>query len=270
MFIFKRLSDSLFSPKEVLKYKDDRWWQVLIMFLLLIFVFVLPSTISISMKNNLSYNDEVAIKRVISGETIPFQIKNGKLLNDNDNDNYVYQKDIDGYMKIVVTNSSNVDLGTNLVILVTTDGVYLSNQVLRLQLIAYEDYPNLNNTDFKELSNINSSEWNEVLVVIRAQYSSFMEFYRPVMITANVLSSIGLILFMSLVIAFFQHFTLKGLIEFKKFWKLVIYLFVPYVVLETIFTLFGVNLIYLSFMVTAIYTIMLSRHIQTENIRRNL
>lgn len=268
MFIIQRLRDSLFSPKQIINYKDDNFFKVLTMFLLLVILLVLPSTLSISTKKYLSYNDELELKKVISGEVIPFQIKNGKLLNDNDNDNFIYQKDIDGYIKLVVSNSSDLNLGTNLVILIGTDGVYLTNQILKLQLLTYEDHPSLNNTDLKELGNVNSPQWNNVLTVIRASYQEFMEFYRPVMITANVISAIGILLFMSLVIAFFQHFTLKGLIEFRKFWKLVIYLFTPYVVLETIFTLFGVNLVYLSFIVTAVYTIILSRQIQTNSIRR--
>ncbi len=269
MSIIKRLSDSMFSPKEVYKYKDDKWWNVILMFLLLLLIFIIPSTLSIALKNSISYEEKNEIKKIFANETIPFQIRNGVLLNENADDEFVYNKELSAGLFLMITNNPepDFDYNTNLVILLSNDGVYFQTKVFKIKIFSYDQYEELDDVDLSELSSIKSSNWDNIFTVINSEYKHFYKTLRPILIIINIISAAGALLIMSLMITLLQYFILKNQIGFRTLWKLCLYLFTPYVVIETVLALFGLSIMHIGFIVTAIYIIILSRTIQSQNIR---
>lgn len=271
MTIFRRLSDSMFSPKSVYNYKDDKWGNVVGMFLILVFLLVIPTSISVAMKNSITYEEKTEIKKIFADEHIPFQIRNGILLNENADDGYVYEKPIGTNFLLVITNDTDfsVENSAAFIILLGYDGVYLYTQISKYKILSYQDYDVLNDVDLSELGNIKSSNWDNIFIVINGEYKYFMRYFKPLFIIFNILYTAGSLIVMSLMISLLQYFILKDKITFSKFWKLCLYLFTPFAVLETIFALFNINLVYISLIITAVYIIRLSRYIQSQNVRGN-
>jgi hypothetical protein len=78
------------------------------------------------------------------------------------------------------------------------------------------------------------------------------------------------LLFISLMLAFFQSFTLTKIIPFNQIWKMCIYLLAPYVLGNVLAMLFNLTILfYLGLALTALYAASLSQRILRETSGRN-
>src|SRR5690554_5631196 len=86
----KRFSNSLFAPKEIINYKNDKWYIKLLFFLILVFLLSVPQVVLSLQQDEMSYEEKKEIRLNFQGEDdIPFEIINGVLIHDSNDSNYV-------------------------------------------------------------------------------------------------------------------------------------------------------------------------------------
>ena len=158
MNLFRRVSDSLFAPKEVYKYRNDKWYVTALFIIFLVFLSILPSSVNILTNNGLEYEDKKALKMLFNGENIHFNIVDNKLVN-KDADGKTYSKKLNANSIILFTTASTYDtsiFNSGVSIIFMEDGVYVDQTVLHQKLFSYEEYQTLNDFDFLSLSNYSS------------------------------------------------------------------------------------------------------------------
>jgi hypothetical protein len=219
------------------------------------------------MDKGLDYDMKKEIKYGFTGEeAIPFKIIDGVLINTNNDPSYVYSKKMNEDVSMIITNKETIDkniTNTTLTFILKNDGVYLLQSIVSQKLFSYNDYPMLNNLDFNELSSAISPQWEIVFTVFNDQFMKLKPLLSTVTITKVGLDKLFSYLMISLVLAFFQYYSLSGFMKFRTFWKLCIYMLAPYIIGETLSLLFGLPLLYyLGFFASAIYVIILSQTIK--------
>lgn len=267
---FKRFSSSLFSPKDVIKYRTDRLWMTFLYFIFLLLISVLPVYISIVQNEGFSYETRRDIVNHYStSEDLPFYIANGRLNHDDDDKSYIYNENITDRLKIIITldEEYRTDISSTVVnILLREDGVYLSQSAFHLKLFSYDEYDGLKNFDFSNLQSRNSPSWDIIINVIKQEIKQMKPLTDIVQIVMVTLSEFVGMIFISLILAFFQSFTLTGVITFGKTWKMCIYALTPYVVGNVLGMLFGFPILfYLGLGVTAIFAASISQNILRES-----
>lgn len=267
----KRLSTGLFSPKEVFNYRNDKWYVTTLFFLFLLVLSILPTSIMFAMDkdNGFDYEFRTAVKRLYSGEEIPFQIEDNKLISTNNQEELMVKKLYDYYAIVFAPNKDYKSLltMTEVSIVFASDGVYLVELLEQKQLFTYQKYPVLQNFDFQNLANYNSSDWEKIFQVFNNEYKLMM----PSLVTLEIVSSLFatslFLLFMSFILTFFQSFAIARFIRFSQFWKISIYLLTPYVFGYVLTMTFNIGLFYyIGMFMSAIYIIILGRSIGKEAI----
>ena len=265
----KRLSSALFSPKDIIKYRTDKIWVTILFFLFLLVLSILPVSISIVLNDGISYDTTRAIRTHFNeNKDIPFTIIDGKLVHDDGDSSYVYTENIDSSLRVVFSldNVEGEVSSTVVNIIFQEDGVYLSQSAFVIKLFAYNEYPILNNLDFSDLTDWNSPTWDLVFEVANQEVNKIKPTFDFLQIIILIISEALSMLFISLILAFFQNFTLSGIISFGKTWKMCIYVLAPYVVASVLGMLFNIQLlIYIGLGITAIYAASISRNILRES-----
>ena len=269
MNFIKRFSDSMFAPKEVFKYRNDKWYITTLFFILLVILSVIPSSITVIMNQGLDYEDKKDIKMLFIGENIHFEIVDNKLVNKTPELD-TYTKKINNGINVLFTVSPNYDSSifkSGISILFMEDGAYIAQSILHQKLFAYEDYPTLNGLQFNKLGNYNSLEWDRIFSVIDNEYKEIKPLLTTVSIIMLFFATLIDLLIISFALTFFQAFTLSRFIRFTKFWKLSIYLLTPYIFGNVLTLLFDIGIFhYIGLFASAIYIIILGRSIVKQSI----
>ena len=274
MGFIKRLSNSLFSPKDVIPYRTDKWWITLLYFIFLLVLSILPLSISVVRGDVLGYETKKEIKSFFHGkEEILFSIKDGKLVHDDNNYSYTYAQDVTTDISIIFSLSNSIEtelISAKTYVIFKETGVYLSQSAMHIKLFEYNEYTELDNFDFGDLSNSNSPSWDTIFTVAIEEINKVKPTITIMSIIMLAASETMTLLFISLMLAFFQSFTLTKIISFGQTWKMCIYLLTPYVIGNVLAMLFNLSILfYLGLAMTALYAASLSQRILREKSGRN-
>lgn len=259
--MFRKLSNSLTSPKEVAKYYNESFGKT-ILFILILLVFVMvPTVISLLTSDMLSENTKKIVKNSFVNAEVAFEIEDGVLHNINGDTDYVYTNETAKNMHIVFTE--NIEKAKapidGYAIVLTKDGIYQIISLLEdfpTKIASYSDYEYLKNLDFSDpeiFSDINF--WDNVFNVT----SMILNEARPMYIISNLLYYvvywIGMIVLFVFIMTFFAKMRTGNYLGFWKIFKLTFYSLTPFIVCLVFSTLFNLGfLVYIGYLISAIYS----------------
>ncbi|MFA6889924.1 MAG: hypothetical protein WCQ80_02750, partial [Bacilli bacterium] len=243
-------------------------------FIILLVLSILPVGIATLKQNLISYDNQKAIKELFANEDIPFIVMNGVLIEKNNDNTFVYQKQIQSGLLLVVSTAEDLQLDStvsSVSVVLKTDGVYIYQTFIEMQMFKYDEYPDFVNLNLSDASQVNNTQfWNIIFRVAELELENYQPYIRFFSVMAIALESLLNILFVSLMLSLFQSFTLSGAIRFTELWKICIYLLAPYIMGSTLSIMFGnILLYYAGFLLTAIYVFMASRTILKDAMRRD-
>ncbi len=257
--MFKKLSNSLLSPKEVSKYYGESFGKSLLFMLVLLFFIMIPSCLSLIINDPLNAEARKQIKKIFSNEEIPFIIEDGALKHIEGNTDYVYTNK--GMETIYVVVTENIDNATaplnGMAIVLAKDGVYLNVAVAGEKLFDYNKYEYLKNLDLSDNSiytNINF--WDSIFSIV----DSILDEMKPTYVIANTIYYIfywtWMIIFFALILTVFAKFKTGSYLKFFNIFKVTIYNLTPFIICIVFATLFNLTLLlYLGYILSGIYSI---------------
>ncbi|MDD4212476.1 MAG: DUF1189 family protein [Bacilli bacterium] len=266
MELFKRLRASLFSPREVVQYRHDRWYVTVLYFIFLLVLSILPATITMLKSDLVTYEDQKAIKEIFSTEDIPFAIIDGVLIHKQNDSSFIYKKQIETGLNLIVSTALNVEdsiVASNINIIMQANDVYIVQSLMKIKLFEYDEYPDIVNLDLTDSNQVNNTIfWNKIFHIIDQELTTYKPYIQFFSILAVTFESLLNILLVSMILTIFQSFTLSGVIRFREIWKVCLYLLAPYCFGSVLSMIFNSALFYYTgFIITAIYIFMASRAI---------
>lgn len=254
--MFKRLTNSLLAPKEVAKYYGDSFWKTFLFFIIMLLLLMIVTFANLFTNSALTENMKKEIKKSFLNENIAFVIKDGKLINTNNDADYVYTNKVYETLYIVFTQNiekSETPLNGSSIVF-SEDGVYLKMGVA-LKVVEYNEYEYLKNIDFTDkelLADINF--WDNIYSVTE----SVLKEFKPMTLVINMVYYFiywtGTMLMFVLIISFFSKMRTSNLLSFGSIFKLSIYNLAPFIICLIFSTLFNLGfLIYIGYIITSIY-----------------
>ena len=232
MGFLNRIADSLFSPKGLRAYANDKVIKVLLYLLFLICITLIPVIIDSPNYGKLSYETKLAIREVFDSETkkIDFKIENNKLVG-KEEDQYFRQLTTNMSLFIGLNTDTNVTVGekelklanTGMVLCFLEDGVYLMNYVYKYKIISYEDYEQLEGIDFNKATIDDSEFWDNIFSTYSSVLKKFQPFLSIVYIGSSFVQALVMLLFYSVLVTWFNRFGMKVNYSFWENWRITVY-----------------------------------------------
>ena len=275
MRLLKMFSNSLFAPKEIVNYRNDKWYITLLYFLILVLLIAMPQVVLIVQHQGIDYSAKKEIRTHFNGgDDIPFHISDGVLVHDQGNDDFVYTEKLDNNVNIVMTtgldaNIEQSSIDTSITVVFRKDGVYLLQSVMHSKLFSYNEYNELNNIDFSEATDSRNLDfWDTMFYVAEQELEKVKPFFNIIAIVSTIIITVTDLVFIALLLSLFQMFLLSRILTFGKIFKLVIYLLSPYAFGNALAILFGFGILYyVGFIMSAIYVSRMARAIISESMR---
>ena len=264
----------MFAPRDVIFLRKDKWYVIMGYFLILLLITILPLFTIFFQKELITYDVQQQIKQIFSGEDIPFYINNNyKLLHKEGNNTYIYKRELQKGLNLVITENSNLnqtDMFSSINIVFYSDAVYLQQSLLKYKLFEYENYPSIKNIDLAQASEYNNTVfWEKIFVIAEEQLSPYRPYIHIVSVVAYLFESLVNLIFISLLFTFIQSFTLARVVRFSELWKISLYLMTPYAIGSLLFLLFSTAIFYyIGFFMSATYIFIVGKHLQKEVLRR--
>lgn len=256
--MFKKLSNSLVSPKDVAKYYGESFGKTFLFFLVMLLFLMVITFVNLVTTNALTDNVKKEIKKSFVNEEIAFVIEEGVLKGLKDDASYVYTNKVSEKFYIVFTEdiqkSENPVEGISIVF--SKDGVYAKYQIA-VKVMEYTEFEYLKNIDFSDkelLSDINF--WDNMFGIAE----KVIENYKPIYLVSNTIYYLlywsGWMMMFALIIAFFSKMRTNGLLSYGSLFKLTIYNLSPFVMCLIFATLFNLGfLVYIGYLLTAVFNI---------------
>lgn len=254
--MFKKLSNSLLSPKEVSKYYGESFGKTFLFFIILLLLLMVVTVVNIATTSALSENLKKEIKKSFLKEEISFVIENGTLSNINNDSEYVYTNKLMDTIYISMTEDvSKVETPLNgYSIVFGKDGVYIA-MPLQYKIFDYKDYEYLKNIDFSDpelFSNIKF--WDNIFSIT----GSVLNEYKPMFLVVNTLYYFiywtGWMLMLVLIVSIFTKMRTSTFLSFGSIFKVSIYNLAPFVVCLIFATLFDLGfLMYVGSIISMVY-----------------
>lgn len=254
--MFKKLSNSLLSPKEVSKYYGESFGKTFLFFIILLLLLMVVTVVNIATTSALSENLKKEIKKSFLKEEISFVIENGTLSNINNDSEYVYTNKLMDTIYISMTEDvSKVEPPLNgYSIVFGKDGVYIA-MPLQYKIFDYKDYEYLKNIDFSDpelFSNIKF--WDNIFSIT----GSVLNEYKPMFLVINTLYYFiywtGWMLMLVLIVSIFTKMRTSTFLSFGSIFKVSIYNLAPFVVCLIFATLFDLGfLMYVGSIISMVY-----------------
>jgi hypothetical protein len=254
--MFKRLSNSLLSPKEVAKYYGDSFGKSLLFLIILLFLLMTVTFVNLFTTNALTENLKKEIKKSFLKEEISFVIKDGELSHINNNSEYVYTKELTDIIHVVMTEDIT-KAGTPLngySIVFSKDGVYIKLP-LEYKLLEYNDYEYLKNIDFSNTELLSDIKfWDNIFSIT----GSVLEEYKTTFLIVNMLYYLiywtGWMFMIVLVVSLFTKMRTSTYLSFGSIFKVTIYNLAPLAVCLIFATLFNLGfLMYIGSIISMVY-----------------
>lgn len=256
--MFKKISNSLVSPKECANYYKESFGKTFLYLLLLVLLMLIPVVLSVSTSQLISDSGENEIRNAFINEDIPFIIVNGELKNINDDNTFVYQnKNLTGITFYITENEKNVtSVLDELSIVLGKDKVYVKVTTLAVPIISYTEYDYLTNLDFSDQQLINSFKfWDNIFYIMNNEYNKA----RPMFVVFSTIIYffywLAWLCIFACVLAIFGKMKYGKMIKFSGLFKLSIYNLTPFVFCSLFANIFGMQLLlYLGYLLSAIYS----------------
>ena len=257
--MFKKISNSLLSPKEVAKYYHESFWKTSLMFIILLVIMMAPTVAILSTSNFLTYEAKEELKTAFLKEEVPFKIENGNVKHINGNSDEVYINSKFGQYKIVFTEKiENYQASLETVsIILCNDGVYAKLGATSHKFVKFSDYEYFKNIDlsnpelFKELT-----FWNNVFNVLEEQIKDNKPTYVIVYSIFYTFYGVFNLGFVCLMVAVFAKMRVMQALKFWDLLKISVYSLTPFVICSVFSSLLGMGLlIYVGYIISAIYSL---------------
>lgn len=266
MELFRRFSSGLFNPRDIGSFSKDKKRMTFFFFIVLLFISIIPHTLTVAKMKNIPYAEQIEIKRYFkSQDEIPFIINDYKLINVNNTNDYKAYP-INSQLIVIFSPNTEVNVGSRTAFVFTEDAVNLQVNILKMTIFKYTDYEELENINFKDARTDSNQFWDTIFQVANTEYQKYLPMIKIGLIIGTLISNTFSFLFFSLLIAFFQRRVLLPRYTFGKVWQLSIYCIVPYVfgtVLATLFNFEILSLIGLIMMI--IYGALMSQSLIKES-----
>ncbi len=255
--MFKRLSNSLLSPKEVAKYYHEPFIKTFVLLLILVVLFMVPIVLNLTTSNFLTYQNKEEIKAAFLKEEVPFKIEDGILKNVNGDSEKVYINSNYSLYKIVFTeNIDNYQWSMDSILIVfCNDGVYGKMAIASKQFFKFSDSEYFKNLDFSNPDIFQDFDfWNNTFSVIQKLIDDSKVVYIAIYTCYYIIYSFIWLFVLALIVTMFSKFRIMGALKFWDLYKISIYSLTPFVICSVFSSLFGVGLlIYVGYIVSAIY-----------------
>lgn len=272
--MFKRLSNSLTSPKEVAKYYHESFWKSLIIFLILLVLIMVPIVVNLLTTDFLTYQTKEDLKAAFYKEEIPFKIENGIVKNVNGEEKEVYINNNFYQYKIVITEKlenyvSGID---GIAIVICDDGVYGKVAMASQNFIKFSDYEYFKNVDLSNPSTLKDFDfWNNTFSVIEKLSNESKPMYVIIYSIYYVFYWIVWLSVFCLIISMFSKMRVFGALKYWDLFKISFYSLTPFVICSIFSSLFNLGfLIYVGYLLSAIYNIITVNEVlkNTYSVRR--
>lgn len=248
MKLFRRLSDSLFSPNSINNYIDDRKWYTTLYFFILVIIMVVPASISIILSPLVSYEDKVSLRESFYHDEakIPFYINSHILFNNDRNNEFVYKKELSSNTLLVIkANDDNINYRSySTVIELNRTGVFLEQFGFKTLLFSYKDYEVLNNIRFEKAYDNDSEFWDCIFQVLDKEIPKYEIIYKVANVLLLFVSLSASLALWSLIFTIFNKSSDNRGLKFTKYWQMMVYVLTPYAFCYSLSRLFGLSLIY--------------------------
>ena len=254
--MFKKLSNSLLSPKEVAKYYGESFGKTFVFLLLMLFLLLVVTFVSIMTTSALTEDIKKEIKKTFVNEEIAFVIEDGVLKNINNDNSAVYKKQISETMFIVFSEDiEKVEASMDTVtFILTNDGVYTKYPIV-YKIMEFKDFEYLKNLDFSNkeiLSDI--SFWDNIFNVVETVLGEYKPIFVVIGLIYNFMYLAGLMMAIALITTFFSKMRTSNFLSFGSIFKLTIYNLAPFVICLIFSTLFNIAfLMWIGYILTAVY-----------------
>ena len=254
--MFKKLSNSLFAPKEIAKHYGESFGKSFLFLLLMLFLLLVVTFVSIITTSALTEDMKKEIKKSFVNEEISFVIEDGVLRNINNDSDYVYKKQISTTIYIAYAEDiSKVEPSLEaLIFVLTKDGVY-TKYPIEYKILEYKDFDYLKNIDFSDKELISSIDfWDNIYSIVE----KILKDYEPIFIISNMIYNFfyltGLMMIIALITTFFSKMRTSNFLSFGSIFKLTIYNLAPFVICLIFATLFNLSiLIWVGYILASIY-----------------
>lgn len=263
--MFTRLKYGLFYPFNVAELKNDKKKYTIIFFFLLVLLSMIPSFLMINKIKTLSYEAKRQIRSIFRDIDIPYEIIDYQLVKTSNNNDEELKVEISSVFHIVFNDT--IETPPNLMtdkifILFTKERVYFVQLFYSKELLAYNEYNELESLDLALATKDNSEFWNIVFPIVNQQLEKmyYSNLFMQLVLYGLLPYAIELIIF-SLILAFFQkRFSeSKSDIKFAQLWQLMIYILFPYVLLRLFSNLYNLYILsFIGIIITIIYSIKLN------------
>lgn len=266
--MLKRFKISLFQPKQIASLRTDSKLMTTAFFIILSLLASIPLVVSLLSNTGLDYNDKLAIRNKFRDIDIPYKIENYELVKNEDfsKENFVLQLSEGLYVVFtdeeqLVTNLLNFDT----YIVVSKNTVYSKQSIYEHEILKYNENDLFEEFSFEGAKSDELSFWNSIFPVINNKI-------KKIYLKKNIVNSIAapiimalMLLLLSSLIAFFQRMRLANKYSYSKIFKLTIYSFAPYVVLELLGQLYNIQVLsFVGIIITYIYVSTVSQTLLRE------
>ena len=267
--MFRKLSNSLTSPKEVAKYYRESFGKTILFFLILLFFMMIPIVIALITTDFLPYSTKEDIKDTFKDENIPFVIEDGILKHVDGLSEAIYiNQEVKPYEIVFTEKIENYTVKMDeMVIIFTNDGVYLKMAFANAGIVNFSEHEYLKNLDFSDKTVLGSDDfWHNIFSIT----DKVLDSYKPIYIVGYGFYYLfywfmWLAIF-CLIMAFFSKMRTMGLIKFWELFKMSIYSLTPFVICAVFSSLFNLGfLVYIGYLISAIYNIITVNEIIKNN-----
>jgi len=254
--MFKKISNSLFSPKEVSKYYNESFGKTILFFIVMLIILILITFVSMLTTSALTESMKKEIKKSFLKEDIAFVIDNGELHNVNNDSEYVYINK--AYETLYIGFTENVENCESPIdgisIVFAKDGIYIKLPVA-IQLFGYDKYDYLKNIDFTDkdlLADINF--WDNMYSIADSELNELKPTFLIINTIRYIFSYIGLMMTIVLIVSLFTKLRTGTYLNFGAIFKITIYSLAPLVVCLVFSTLFNLGfLTYIGYILSMVY-----------------
>lgn len=266
MGFLNRLSDSLFSPSEVLKYRVDKKIVTFFYFVFLGVLLMIPNLIIFLGNTQVFYYETKTNIRfdAYNQNTIPYKIENNKLVFTGVNEQTEYFINLDTYeVTLVFTTQDNIVTSNDMyrtIIVFDTSSIYLRSTIGKIEIGNYSDYDEIEGIDFNKLNTGDKAFWNQASLVLSQVENNYHSVIVSSMILIIVLRSFGTLLLFTLFITILNRISALNIYSFGDHFKLMVYYVTPFVVAIVLSRLFQITIIeYIGLIVTFIYSLRINQ-----------
>ena len=266
MGFLNRLSDSLFHPSEVLKYRVDKKIVTFFYFVFLGILLMIPNLILFLGNSQVfDYETKTNIRfDAYNQNNIPYKIENNKLVFTGTNEQTEYFINLDTYeATLVFTTQESIVTSEDMyrtIIVFDTYSIYLRTSIGKIEIGKYSDYNEIEGIDFNKITTNDKGFWNQVSLFLAQVEDNYHSIIISSTILIIILRSFGTLVLFTLFITILNRISALNIYSFGDHFKLMVYYVTPFVIGIVLARLFQITIIeYIGLIVTFIYSLRINQ-----------